>query len=147
MRACGIGIAVALALGGCNPVAPLLLREALRPREDAVAVVPTGDGAQYVSITSESGATPAMLGKRWRRVAQEACDGDYLVLSENGTARQAGGRVAGRTHEGFVRCVSPEANLKGIDRPPDAGAQATAGPSSPRPSGPARRSASPARRS
>ena len=82
-----------------------------------MAAVPTGDGAQYVSVITEGNALPATVRNRWRREALRSCDGDYLVLSENSAERSSGGRTAARIHEGFVRCVSPEAVLREEDKP------------------------------
>lgn len=111
--------AAALAVVACtacaHPLAPLLMD---RSRSDIqVAAVPTGDGAQYLSVTSEDAVATTLLRNRWRKEAERACDGDYLVLSESASQRRTQGQVSGNTHEGFVRCVSPEGTLRDEDKP------------------------------
>lgn len=103
---------------GCHPALVPLLAQAASPKDKTqVAAVPTGDGAQYVSVITEASSLPKMVRNRWRRECLQACDGDYLVLSENAAVRNAGGRTASRMHEGFIRCVSPEATLRDEDKP------------------------------
>jgi hypothetical protein len=71
--------------------------------------VPTEDGAVYVSVDGPARATPRVLARMFKGKAADACKGDYMVLSESTSERSQGGRRAGRRHEGFVRCVSPDA--------------------------------------
>lgn len=107
---------VALACASCaHPLAALLADQTRN--EIQVAAVPTGDGATYVSVISEDPVAATTLRNRWRREAEQSCDGDYLVLSESASQRRARGKVAGTTHEGFVRCVSPEGTLREEDKP------------------------------
>ena len=82
-----------------------------------VAAVPTGDGAKYVSVITEGNPPPTTVRHRWRREALKTCEGDYVVLAENAAVRASGGKTASRIHEGFVRCVSPEATLSDEDKP------------------------------
>lgn len=112
-------VLVAGATAGCSPaaLAPLLARAASPNDATQVAAVPTGDGAQYVWVITEGNPAPTSVRHRWRREALQACDGDYVVLSENAAIRSSGGKTAGRMHEGFVRCVSPEATLRDEDKP------------------------------
>ncbi len=112
----GRRVALAVLLcAGCHPLAPLLLPKANSGIE--VAAVPTGDGAQYVSVTSDDAMAATSLRTRWKKAAGHACDGDYLVLSESASQRTTAGRTSGNTHEGFVRCVSPEGTLRDEDKP------------------------------
>lgn len=106
-------VCIVAALGACHPAWGLLPK---RSSGLQVAAVPTGDGAQYVSVTSEQEA-PGSLRHHWRKAAGRACDGDYLVLSEAPSRRSTAGQPSGRTYEGFVRCVSPEATLADEDKP------------------------------
>lgn len=96
-------------------LAPLLLDQ--KRSEIQVAAVPTGDGAQYVSVISEEPVATIALRNRWRKEAGQACMGDYLVMSESASQRRTAGRPAGNIHEGFVRCVSPEGTLRDEDKP------------------------------
>lgn len=104
---------------GCSPhlLAPLLARAASPEDATQVAAVPTGEGAKYVSVITEGNVPPGSVRNRWRREALKTCDGDYVLLSENSAVRSSGGRTAGRMHEGFIRCVSPEATLADEDKP------------------------------
>ncbi|MBC8068795.1 MAG: hypothetical protein IAG13_10720 [Deltaproteobacteria bacterium] len=111
-------VAFASIAAGCHPaLVPLLAQAASQKNKTQVAAVPTGDGAQYVSVITEASSLPTAVRNRWRRECLHACDGDYLVLSENAAVRTAGGRNASRMHEGFIRCVSPEATLRDEDKP------------------------------
>jgi hypothetical protein len=111
-------VAIALASSGCNPLLAPLLAQAVKPKDPTqVAAVPTGDGAQYVSVITEASSPAVSVRNRWRREALQACQGDYLVLSENASVRRSGGRSASRMHEGYVQCVSPEATLRDEDKP------------------------------
>ncbi|HWB79512.1 MAG TPA: hypothetical protein VG755_31335 [Nannocystaceae bacterium] len=104
---------------GCSPhvLAPLLAQAASPQDATQVAAVPTGEGAKYVSVITEGNVPATAVRNRWRREALKTCDGDYVLLSENAAVRSSGGRTAGRMHEGFIRCVSPEATLAEEDKP------------------------------
>ena len=52
-----------------------------------------------------------MLRGKWKRHARKECQGDYMVIAEDKTERRTQGAVKGRTHEGYVRCVNPEATM------------------------------------
>ncbi len=107
---------VVLQCSGCaQALAPLLLDRGRS--EIQVAAVPTGDGAQYVAVTSDDPMAAVALRNRWRKEAGQACMGDYLVMSESASQRRTSGQAAGNTHEGFVRCVSPEGTLRDEDKP------------------------------
>ncbi len=95
------------ALTGCNPgaAAPLL---APTPRNHAFSV-PTEDGSRYVVVEARGRAPADTVARRWKREAQSACKGDYIVLSQGGAVRRARGQLATRLHEGWVRCLNPEA--------------------------------------
>lgn len=111
---------VVLVCACASPLAALLAEQA-RGNEIQTAAVPTGDGAKYVSVTSEDPVAMSFLRARWKREAGNTCEGDYLVLSESASQRRAQGRTTGTMHEGFVRCVSPESTLKDEDKPPTDG--------------------------
>ncbi|MBX7082037.1 MAG: hypothetical protein K1X88_22715 [Nannocystaceae bacterium] len=110
-------LAVALALGGCHPAWLPLLASQNPGEKTQVAAVPVEDGSQYVSVITKAPASPMAVRNRWRREAATACDGDYVVLAENAASQQTGAVTARRIHEGFVRCVSPEAQLAPQDKP------------------------------
>lgn len=99
-----------------TPLAALLAEQA-KGNEIQTAAVPTGDGATYVSVMSEEPVATTFLRNRWKREAERSCDGDYMVLSESASQRRTSGKASGTTHEGFVRCVSPEAALGESDKP------------------------------
>lgn len=111
---------VVLACSCGTPLAGLLAEQA-KGNEIQTAAVPTGDGAKYVSVTSEDPVARSMLRARWKREAENTCEGDYLVLSESASERRAEGRTTGTMHEGFVRCVSPESTIDAKDKPPTDG--------------------------
>jgi hypothetical protein len=102
-----------------------LLAEQARGNEIQTAAVPTGDGAKYVSVTSEDPVAMSFLRARWKREAENTCEGDYLVLSESASQRRAQGKATGTMHEGFVRCVSPESTLADEDKPVTDGGRVT----------------------
>lgn len=101
----------------CGAPLAALLAEQAKGNEIQTAAVPTGDGATYVSVISEDPVATALLRNRWKREAERSCEGDYMVLSESASQRRTGGQPSGTTHEGFVRCVSPEAALGEADKP------------------------------
>jgi hypothetical protein len=117
-------------VAGCSPyaLAPLLARAASPADATQVAAVPTGDGAKYVSVITEGNVPAGSVRNRWRREAVKTCDGDYVLLSENAAVRNSGGRTAGRMHEGFIRCVSPEATLAAEDKPASDNGRTNGGP-------------------
>ncbi|MBK6918424.1 MAG: hypothetical protein IPH07_13590 [Deltaproteobacteria bacterium] len=108
-----------LVLAGCNPALAPLLSQVARSNGDKtqIAAVPVQDGSQYVSVITKAPATPTAVRQRWKREAERACDGEYVVLSENAASQRTGAVTARLIHEGFVRCVSPEATLAADDRP------------------------------
>jgi hypothetical protein len=116
---------VILACSACaSPLAGLIADQA-KGNEIQTAAVPTGDGAKYVSVTSEDAVAAALLRGRWKREAERTCEGDYLVLSETSSQRRTQGRASGTMHEGFVRCVSPEGTLADEDKPATDGGRTT----------------------
>ena len=79
-----------------------------RPPEAQVEVSPRAeDGTRYLSVQAPRRMHPQTLARKWKRAATDACEGDYLLLSETQFEQRAGGIVTGRTHEGYVRCVLP----------------------------------------
>lgn len=83
------------------------------PKDDEVTVLTTEEGTKYIHVASQRNASQAYLRGRWKREARKTCRGDYMVVSEDRTERRTEGRVKGRTHEGYVRCVDPEATMDG----------------------------------
>ena len=76
--------------------------------EPIVEVSPRAeDGTRYLSVHAPRRMAPQTLARRWDRAATEACEGDYLLLSETQFEQRTAGVVSGRTHEGYVRCVLP----------------------------------------
>ncbi len=118
IRSARLGSVLAvLLLGGCHPAWLPLLASQQPGEKTQVAAVPVEDGSQYVSVITKAPASPVAVRNRWRREAASACEGDYVVLSENAASQQTGAVTARRIHEGFVRCVSPEAELAPQDKP------------------------------
>ena len=107
----------ALTATGCHPAtaaAPLL---APQDQNHAFAV-PNEDGSQYV-VVEAGGRTPeATVARRWKRTAEHACKGEFIILSQGSAVRRARGQLATRMHEGWVRCLNPEAG--GDVKPEDA---------------------------
>lgn len=92
-----------VALTGCISIT-------LRPQssEPVVEVSPRAeDGTRYLSVHAPRRMAPQTLQRRWSRAATEACEGDYLLLSETQFEQRTAGVVSGRTHEGYVRCILP----------------------------------------
>lgn len=73
------------------------------------SAVPMVDGSLYVTVDAPARASPSVLARMWRHKAGDTCKGEYMVLVESATDRQAAGRRSGRRHEGYVRCLNPEA--------------------------------------
>lgn len=78
-----------------------------RPREPAVFSAPAEDGSRYVSVEGGAMSNERSLARRWKAAAADACEGDYLVLSDAAYARRSLGVVQQRVHEGYVSCVAP----------------------------------------
>ena len=70
---------------------------------------PTEDGSIYVLAEGGPASAPATLRSLWRREASKACQGDYMVMSESSAQSRRAGLTSRKLHEGYVRCVSPEA--------------------------------------
>lgn len=97
----------ALSVGGCLPSvagAPVL------PEGDSFAAVPGEDGSTYVMVESDGSTPPSTMRTRWKRVVNHACQGDYIPMSDGAHEIKRNGKRSRRVHEGWVRCVSPEAN-------------------------------------
>jgi len=87
-----------------------------RSQEDEVEVSPPGeDGTRYVAIRSGRQTAPRMLERKWTKLASEACQGDYMLMSDGASEQTRAGVVVARVHEGFVRCLLPEA-AEGMDK-------------------------------
>lgn len=102
-----LGVLLALG-GGCLP--PALAGIPTLPEGDTFAAVPGEDGSTYVMVESDGSVPPSTMKIRWKRVANHACRGDYLPMSDGGHEIRRAGERSRRVHEGWVRCVSPEAN-------------------------------------
>jgi hypothetical protein len=112
-------LAIALVASACQ-YAPLM---ALMPQpEDEVTVRSTEDGAKYIHVASSKPTSPGILRNRWKREARKTCRGDYMVIAEDKSERLRQGTATNRTHEGYVRCIDPEATMDdGTDKSePDA---------------------------
>lgn len=109
---------IALILAGttacASPLAALPLAAAAAKGPQALSA-PTEDGTVYVLAEGTRFTSNATLRSMWKREASKACQGDYLVLSERAATSTRGGVVGGRSHEGFVQCVSAEG--MGFDAP------------------------------
>lgn len=68
--------------------------------------VPAEDGSRYVSVEGGALSTRQTIARRWKTAAYDACDGDYVVLSDAAFERRRLGVVERRIHEGFVSCVA-----------------------------------------
>ncbi len=96
-----------LAVAGCGPMAAM--QPATNDTRDLIAV-PNEDGSMYVLVEDRGGASAQTLARVWKRTATRACRGEYLVMSEGGALRSPGSLQVERVHEGWVRCIDPEAN-------------------------------------
>lgn len=104
-------VVLLLAATGCAvpPAAALAPVVAEMMSQDEVATMPTEDGARYVMVSSDETTPAGTLRLRWKRLAHQACEGEYLVISESLAEAQRDGLTAQRTYEGFVRCaLDPE---------------------------------------
>lgn len=100
---CSLVLAVLVA--GCgSPLAAVPL--AAMDQTPQALSAPMEDGSMYVLVESPSSTSP--MRHLWRREAESACEGDYLVLTEHEATRRSGGLTASRIYEGYVQCVSPE---------------------------------------
>lgn len=99
-------VAAAPFASGCAAAWPVL-RELSRP--DRTIVSPPGDdGTQYLAVEGGPLASPAGLRSRWKVVARQVCEGEYLELMEPTTSsRRSGGVTRSRVHEGYIRCLLP----------------------------------------
>lgn len=94
----------ALALTGC-----ISLSLQRTPRsDDSIEVSPPGeDGSRYVAVRSGRRTAAPALQRKWAAVANKACEGDYVLMSDGQSTQRAAGVVVARTHEGYVRCLMP----------------------------------------
>lgn len=101
---------------GCA-ASPAALAPLLAPQPEPISyAVPTEDGGMYVLVEAKKGATDKQLKRRWDGEASKACLGEFVVLSENQSQRNRGGKTLLKIYEGFVRCVNPEA-VQALDVP------------------------------
>ncbi len=113
MRRLRVPVAVAfLVWGGVGCAAsPAMLAPMFMPQPQPLSyAIPTDEGAQYVLVEAKKGTADPQLKRRWEKKADEACKGEFVVLSENQSQRNQGGRMVFKIYEGYVRCVNPEAN-------------------------------------
>ena len=94
---------VALLLIGCSFRPSLTVRRDEKPEEPLVAA--SEDGSQYVRVEGGVLSTADGMLRDWKRAAERACDGDYMVLSDAAFERKKAGVVVARSHEGYVRCI------------------------------------------
>ncbi len=94
---------VALLLIGCSVRPSLTIRRDEKPENTVVAA--SEDGSQYVRVEGGVLSTSDGLVRAWKRAAERACDGEYMVLSDAAFERRKAGVVVGRSHEGYVRCL------------------------------------------
>ena len=108
-------LACGLASSGCaNPAMAVPAAMAYRP-PNAIAVQ-NEDGSHYVLVEAGTRTRPGALPRMWKKKAKNICGGDYLVLSEMGHAQKRQGvRKDLASHEGWVRCISPEATDEQAD--------------------------------
>jgi hypothetical protein len=100
-------VLAALGSASCaSPLAALPLAAAMQSPQTLSA--PMEDGSVYVLAEGNRLTSNETLRAMWRREASKACQGEYMVLSERDAQSQTGGVVAGRSYEGFVRCISAE---------------------------------------
>jgi hypothetical protein len=102
-------IAALLLVTGC-PWAPLAAPLAAPAPEPTALSAPTETGDRWVLAEGGGDVAPARLVRLWRQEAERGCGGEYLVLSEHASERRTDRGATGRAHEGFVRCISPEAD-------------------------------------
>jgi hypothetical protein len=105
MRASRFGayvLASALVSAGCAS-----LELSSKGSDGASFSAPAEDGSRYVSVEGGAWSTEKKIARRWEAAAQDACDGDYIVLSDASFTRRDREGVERRLHEGFVRCVAP----------------------------------------
>ncbi len=81
-----------------------MARELARP-EQTVVSPPGEDGTRYLAVEGSPLASAGAVRNRWRTVARQVCDGDYMKLSEASLSRRAGGVTRTRVHEGYIRCL------------------------------------------
>ena len=78
------------------------------PADDSVTVSPPGeDGARYVGVRSGRSTGAVALKRRWTKTATQACEGEFIAVSDGASETRRAGVVVARMHEGFVRCLLP----------------------------------------
>lgn len=99
-----LAILVAISASGCISVS--LQRKPTA--DDSIEVSPPGeDGTRYVAVRSGRRTRADALERKWTRVATQACEGDYVLMSDGSSEQRRAGVLTSRTHEGFVRCLMP----------------------------------------
>jgi hypothetical protein len=106
-------MAVRRRCGGCFRLLPLVLLAPAcvslqlqsKDSDGTSFSAPTEDGSRYVSVQGGAASTEKSTARRWKKVAEDACRGDYIVLSDASFERRDRGGAKRRVHEGFVRCV------------------------------------------
>ena len=87
---------------------PLATTAISTARAPTALAAPMEDGSVYVLAEGGGTVSPYRLKSMWKRKAAQTCEGDYMVMSENPSQSRRAGLIAGRSYEGYVRCVSPE---------------------------------------
>jgi len=102
-------------LGGCAAL-PLLRHV---PKGDQTTISPADeDGTRYISVEGGPLSSARSLHTRWKNTARQACEGDYQLISESGSARRHNGIIRSRTHEGFIQCLLPDGSEPGAPQAP-----------------------------
>ena len=121
-------LALAAAGSGCGPMTAL--QPAMDDTRELIAV-PNEDGSMYVLVEDRGGASEQTLARVWNRTATRACRGEFMVMSEGAALRSPGSLQVVRVHEGWVRCIDPEANEQMAEDLKDGQADTLAGDEDP----------------
>lgn len=105
-----VAVVATLGAGCASPLAaPLVAAPLIRAAQAPQALAaPVEDGSVYVLAEGGPLSSKSRLRSLWKRKASQACEGDYMVMSERDSQSRRGGVIGGRSYEGFVRCISPE---------------------------------------
>jgi hypothetical protein len=88
---------------------------AMSQRPPSVISVPNEDGSHYVLVEAGTRTPTSSLPRMWKKKAKDTCKGDYLVLSEAAHEQKRQGMRNVASHEGWVRCLNPEATEDEVD--------------------------------
>ena len=109
-----VAIAGILLSGGCGSPA-MAIPMAMTQRPPNAISVPNEDGSHYVLVEAGTRTPTSALPRMWKKKATSTCKGDYLVLSEAAHEQKRQGMRNIASHEGWVRCISPEATDEQVD--------------------------------